>query len=124
MVERGKYFDRESWEDSLDLTSLSEARIKELLATLCEEELRVSYRRRALHGRIDLLRSELVRRGGTSVSPDHLAQALMGDAPFEAEEAGRGPEHSDEHPEHPDEHSSESRGERPGEASHPGRGVE
>ena len=36
--------------------------LRELLDELYAEEQRVSYRRRVLHGKIDILRSELVRR--------------------------------------------------------------
>jgi hypothetical protein len=47
------------------LTNLHERSIDELrqlLDELYEEEQRVSYRRRVLHGKIDILRAELVRR--------------------------------------------------------------
>jgi hypothetical protein len=45
-----------------DLGSLSDAELKELIAKLTEEEEEVSYRRRILHGKIDILRAELVNR--------------------------------------------------------------
>jgi hypothetical protein len=45
-----------------DLGSLSDAERKELIAKLTEEEEEVSYRRRILHGKIDILRAELVNR--------------------------------------------------------------
>jgi hypothetical protein len=45
-----------------DLGSLSDAELKDLIAKLTEEEEEVSYRRRILHGKIDILRAELVNR--------------------------------------------------------------
>ena len=45
-----------------DLASLSDADLKELIRTLQEEEREVSYQRRLLHGKIDILRAELVAR--------------------------------------------------------------
>jgi len=45
-----------------DLGSLSDADLKDLIGQLSEEELEVSYRRRMLHGKIDILRAELVNR--------------------------------------------------------------
>jgi hypothetical protein len=45
-----------------DLGSLSDAELKELIDALTEEEEKVSYRRRILHGKIDILRAELVNR--------------------------------------------------------------
>lgn len=75
MDERGAF----EWEEVPDLTSFSEEELKSELESFSEEERKVSYRRRVLQGRIDLLRTELVRRGGMSVSPEELARALMGD---------------------------------------------
>jgi hypothetical protein len=46
----------------LDLGSKSDEELRALLDELYGEEQRVSYRRRVLHGKIDILRSELVRR--------------------------------------------------------------
>jgi hypothetical protein len=45
-----------------DLGSLSDAELKELIGKLTEEEEKVSYKRRILHGKIDILRAELVNR--------------------------------------------------------------
>ena len=45
-----------------DLGSLSNQELKELIQELTEEEQEVSYRRRILHGKIDILRAELVNR--------------------------------------------------------------
>ena len=46
----------------LDLASKSNEELRSLLDELYAEEQRVSYRRRVLHGKIDILRSKLVRR--------------------------------------------------------------
>ena len=45
-----------------DLGSLSDQELKDVIAQLTEEELDISYRRRILHGKIDILRAELVNR--------------------------------------------------------------
>ena len=45
-----------------DLGSLSDQELKDLIRQLSEEEQEVSYRRRILHGKIDILRAELVNR--------------------------------------------------------------
>jgi hypothetical protein len=45
-----------------DLGSLSEAELKGLIRELTQEETEISYRRRILHGKIDILRAELVNR--------------------------------------------------------------
>lgn len=45
-----------------DIGSMSDQELKELIAQLSEEEREISYRRRILHGRIDILRAELVTR--------------------------------------------------------------
>ncbi len=75
MSDRGEQF---AWEET-DITALSEAELTERLGRLVEEERAVSYRRRVLHGRIDLMRAELVRRGATTRSPEELVRVLMGD---------------------------------------------
>ena len=67
-----------------DLATLSDADLKKLIADLMQEENQVSYQRRLLHGKIDILRAELVARlqktGGTSVldqvDVDHLTDIL------------------------------------------------
>jgi len=46
----------------LDLGSKSNEELRELLDELYAEEQKTSYRRRVLHGKIDILRAELVRR--------------------------------------------------------------
>jgi hypothetical protein len=66
------------WEREPDLTSISEEELKARLTELDEEERALSYRRRVLQGRIDLIRAELVRRGDVALSPEDLARVLMG----------------------------------------------
>ena len=45
-----------------DVSSMSDKELKELIDELTDEEREVSYRRRLLHGKIDILRAELVNR--------------------------------------------------------------
>ena len=45
-----------------DLATLSDPDLKKLIADLTREEHEVSYQRRLLHGKIDILRAELVAR--------------------------------------------------------------
>jgi hypothetical protein len=45
-----------------DLGSLSDVELKEVIRQLTEEETEISYKRRILHGKIDILRAELVNR--------------------------------------------------------------
>ncbi len=54
--------DRTEEDALLDLESMSNEELRALLDKLYEEEQRISYRRRVLHGKIDILRAELVRR--------------------------------------------------------------
>jgi RsiG-like len=71
-----------------DLAALSDDDLKQLIDELTKEEQEVSYRRRILHGKIDLLRAELQARlretGGKSVleqvDVDRLAAILAGKA--------------------------------------------
>ena len=57
-----------------DLASTSDEELKSLIDEYTREEQEVSYRRRILHGKIDILRAELVARlqktGGRSVLDD------------------------------------------------------
>jgi hypothetical protein len=71
-----------------DLSKLSDAELKDLIRQLSEEELAVSKQRRLLHGRIELLKSELVGRlkgrdeGELSVvDVDALSRILAGRLP-------------------------------------------
>ena len=73
-----------------DLATLSDADLKALIDDLQHEEQEVSYRRRLLHGKIDILRAELVsrlqRQVGAGESPlsevdvDKLTEILAGKA--------------------------------------------
>jgi hypothetical protein len=71
-----------------DLRSLSDDELKKLIAELQAEEQEVSYKRRILHGKIDILRAELVARlqqsGGQSVfdhvDVERLTEILTGKA--------------------------------------------
>ncbi len=45
-----------------DLGALSDDELKQLIQQLTEDEQEVSYQRRILHGKIDILRAELVNR--------------------------------------------------------------
>jgi hypothetical protein len=69
-----------------DLASLSDSELKELIDKLTHEEAEVSYQRRILHGKIDILRAELVARLQASegksvleqVDAEKLAEILTG----------------------------------------------
>jgi hypothetical protein len=45
-----------------DVSSMSDKELRALIDELTDEEREVSYRRRLLHGKIDILRAELVTR--------------------------------------------------------------
>ena len=45
-----------------DISSMSDQELKQLINELADEERQVSYQRRLLHGKIDILRAELVNR--------------------------------------------------------------
>ena len=45
-----------------DLGALTDEELKEMISQLTGEEQEVSYQRRILHGKIDILRAELVNR--------------------------------------------------------------
>jgi hypothetical protein len=72
-----------------DLASLTDEELKLLIGDLQKEEQEVSYRRRLLHGKIDILRAELVARlqksQGRSVLDDvdveRLTEILAAKAP-------------------------------------------
>jgi hypothetical protein len=79
-----------------DLGSLTDPELKNLIQELTEEELEISYKRRILHGKIDILRAELVNRlrkkqeGGedllTGADVDKLTDILSGKVPSPAED--------------------------------------
>lgn len=74
-----------------DIGSMSDQELKQLIEQLADEEHEVSYRRRILHGRIDILRAELVSRlrtkreeGNELITGDDVQQLtdiLLGKAP-------------------------------------------
>jgi hypothetical protein len=78
-----------------DLDSLSDQELRDLIHRLMEDERTVSYERRILHGKIDILRAELQSRlkqeVGEGKSPlhdvdvDKLAEILTSKAPPPAE---------------------------------------
>jgi hypothetical protein len=78
----------ESLEPLPDLATLSDENLKGLIDEYTREEQEVSYRRRILHGKIDILRAELVARlqktGGQSildqVDVESLTEILAGKA--------------------------------------------
>jgi len=73
-----------------DLGSLADEELKDLIEKLTQEENEISYKRRVLHGKIDILRAELVNRlrqkreSGVSVisgsDVEQLTQILAGKA--------------------------------------------
>ena len=81
-----------------DLGSLGDEELKTLIDELTGEETEISYRRRILHGTIDILRAELVNRlrrkhegGGEIISGadvQRLTDSLAGKAQPSPDEAG------------------------------------
>lgn len=79
-----------------DLGSLSDEELKDLIHQLTKEELDVSYQRRILHGKIDIMRAELVNRlrrkheGGEEIisgaDVEKLTAILAGKLPTESVE--------------------------------------
>ena len=67
------------WGEEPDLTSISEGELRARLEELSEEERTISYRRRVIQGRIDLIRAELIRRAGAALPPEKLARILPGE---------------------------------------------
>ncbi len=71
-----------------DLERISDEQLRKLIHDLVQEEQEISYRRRLLHGKIDILKAELVARlqtsGGRSVldqvDVDSLTKILSGKA--------------------------------------------
>ena len=80
-----------------DLGSLSESELKSLIDDLEQKEHEVSYRRRILHGKIDILRAELVNRlkgereegesALTGADVQQLTDILLGKVPQLPEDA-------------------------------------
>lgn len=83
-----------------ELSGMDDKELKDTLDKLYREEEKISYRRRVIHGKIDVLRAELVRRLKTKQSKgeklftrsdiDRLSEILAGEA------AGKTPADSDE----------------------------
>ena len=64
-----------------DLGSLGDKELKDLIDKLTQEENEISYQRRVLHGKIDILRAELVNRlrqkreqGASLISGDDVSK--------------------------------------------------
>jgi len=85
-----------------DLGSLTDTELKGLIDDFTAEEQKVSYQRRILHGKIDILRAELVNRlrkkreEGQSVisgaDVQQLTDILAGKALGDDDSIGKGPE--------------------------------
>ena len=81
-----------------DLGALEDEELKSLIDELTGEETEISYRRRILHGKIDILRAELVNRlrkrheGGQEIisgaDVQKLTDILAGKAGSDAGEVG------------------------------------
>jgi len=69
--------ERYKWGEEPDLTSSSEEELRVHLEELSEEERAISYRRPGIQGRVDLVRAELGRCSGGSLSPEELARVLL-----------------------------------------------
>jgi hypothetical protein len=81
-----------------DVGSMEDEELKRLIEELADEERQISYRRRLLHGKIDILRAELVNRlkakreaGSALITGDDVQQLtdiLLGKVEPPAEERG------------------------------------
>jgi hypothetical protein len=81
-----------------DVSSMGDRELKELIDQLADEEREISYRRRLLHGKIDILRAELVNRlkakreAGdvliTGQDVQQLTDILLGKVPTQPDEEG------------------------------------
>ena len=81
-----------------DLGALSDQELKSLIDELTQQEQEVSYERRILHGKIDILRAELVNRlkakreaGDVLISGQDVQQLtdiLLGKVPAPPDEEG------------------------------------
>ena len=88
-------------DDIVDLVSRSDDDLRALVADLEAEELEISRRRRILHGKLDILRAELVMRlqrkhnlGESVISADdvqRLSRILAGLGPGDDEPAAEDP---------------------------------
>ncbi len=74
----------------IDYSGKSDEELRKILEELLKEESKISYQRRVLHGKIDILRAELVQRkkvsikNGKSIISDEdikrLSEILAGEA--------------------------------------------
>ena len=81
-----------------DIGSMDDEELKTLIGELTDEEREVSYKRRVLHGKIDILRAELVNRlktkreaGETALTGadvQQLTDILLGKVPTASEGDG------------------------------------
>jgi len=88
-------------DDIVELVSRSDSDLRALVAELEAEERDISMRRRILHGKLDILRAELVMRlqrkhkaGEAVISADdlqRLSRILAGLGPGDVEPAGEAP---------------------------------
>jgi hypothetical protein len=75
----GKPAEEYEWSAEPHLTAISEEESRARLEKLSEEGWTIGYVRRVVRGRIDLIRAELVRRGGVTLPPEGLARVLLGE---------------------------------------------
>ncbi len=80
MTETGAAFREFDWKEAEHITMLSEEDLKDRLEAFSEEKA-LSCRLRILHGRVDPLHAELVRRGSAALPPEDLARVLLGGSP-------------------------------------------
>jgi hypothetical protein len=81
-----------------DIGSMGDDQLKELIDELADEEREVSYRRRVLHGKIDILRAEMVNRlktkreagdaAITGADVQQLTDILLGKVPVPPKDDG------------------------------------
>jgi hypothetical protein len=81
-----------------DVGAMSDEELKKLIKDLTDEEREISYRRRLMHGKIDILRAELVNRlrakreaGDTAITGadvEQLTDILLGKVPSAPEDEG------------------------------------
>ena len=67
-----------------DVSSMSDKDLKELIDELTDDERELSYQRRLLHGRLDILRAERtarLKKGGAHVDVDKLSDILAKKVP-------------------------------------------
>jgi hypothetical protein len=84
-----------------DVGSMSDQDLRDLIDQLTDEEREVSYKRRVLHGKIDIMRAELVNRlkgkhekthedsGISGADVEQLTDILLGKMPALPEEEGK-----------------------------------